>query len=130
MIKIGLSVAAIGLLSTAALAQTLPARPDLSVNSDRPAMGTVSPVPAPDASTRPGQEQGNRDITNKNRAGADNTSKPGTPGLPGSKSGPTMTKGGTKGGATESSGTSTPTQQQDESKVPGMKGSKSGPSEK
>lgn len=126
MIRIGLSVAAIGLLSTIALAQTLPARPDPSVNSDRPAMGTVSPVPAPDASTQPGQEQGNRDITNENPAPADNTSKPGTPGLPGSKSGPTVTKGG----ATESSGTSTSTQQQDESKVPGMKGSKSGPSEK
>lgn len=126
MIRIGLSVAAIGLLSTAALAQTPPSQPNPAVNSNQPAMGTVSPLPAPDASTQPGQEQGNRDIMNKNPVGADSTSKPGTPGLPGSKSGPTVTKGA----GTESSGSSTTTQQQDESKVPGMKGSKSGPSAK
>lgn len=127
MIRMSLSIAAIGLLSTAALAQTSPARPDPSVNSNRPAMGTVSPLPAPDASTQPGQEQGNREIMNKGAAGASGTSQPGTPGLPGSKSGPTATK---KGGAAESSGSSTSTKQQDESKVPGMKGSKSGPSAK
>ena len=126
MIRIGLSVAAIGFLSTAALAQTPPARPDPSVNSDRPAMGTVSPVPAPDASTQPGQERSNHEIINKNTAGADSTSKPGTPGLPGSKSGPAATKGGEASGSSASPNTSL----QDESKVPGMKGTKSGPTAK
>ena len=67
MIKLMLSAAAVGLLSVAALAQAPPTRPDASVNSDRPAMGKVGPIPAPDASTQAGQERGNAEITQKSK---------------------------------------------------------------
>ena len=67
MIKLGFSVAAIALLSTTVLAQTPSARPDANVSNDRPAMGKVAPIPAPDASTQPGQERGNAEIVQKSQ---------------------------------------------------------------
>lgn len=67
MIKLSLSATAIALLSTTALAQTPPARPDPSANNDRPATGKVAPIPAPDASTQAGQERGNAEIMQKSQ---------------------------------------------------------------
>ena len=62
--------------------------------------------------------------TQQNAPGAAGTSKPGVPGLPGSKSGPTVTPSGNtvSDTKTHSSG--------DQSGVPGLPGSKSGPAAK
>jgi hypothetical protein len=126
MLKLMIGISAATLLSAAAFAQTIPARPDPSVNANQSTTGSkVAPLPAPDASTQPGQERGNAEIleqSQQNAPGTGGTSKPGVAGLPGSKSGPTKTPE-----SLPQSGSSTPpTLQQDQSKVPGMTGSKSG----
>jgi hypothetical protein len=106
--------------------KNIPPRPDPSVKANQQTTGSkVSPLPAPDASTQPGQERGNAEIierSQQNAPGTGGTSKPGVAGLPGSKSGPTRTPEDQA-----QSGSSTPeTLQQDQSKVPGMQGTKSG----
>jgi hypothetical protein len=63
----------------------------------------------------------------QNAPGSGGVSKPGTAGLPGSKSGPVDRAPGGK--MPESSGSSA-APQQDQSKVPGMPGSKAGPTER
>jgi hypothetical protein len=84
MMKLMIGVSLAALLSTAALAQTdksIPARPDPSVNANQPTTGSkVAPLPAPDASTQPGQERGNAEIleqSQQNAPGTGGTSKPG-----------------------------------------------------
>lgn len=123
MIRLMTGIAALALLSGVALAQTnkdIPARPDPSVNTGQAGGSKVSPIPAPDASTQPGQERGNAQIleqSQQNAAGTGGTSKPGVQGKPGSKSGTTVAP---------ESGSSSNAIQQDQSKVPGMRDTESG----
>jgi hypothetical protein len=63
--------------------------------------------------------------TQQNAPGTGGVSKPGVPGSPGSKSGPTVTRSGTTAPDPTQRGTSG-----DQSKVPGLPGSKSGPAVK
>jgi hypothetical protein len=129
MLKLMIGISAATLLSAAAFAQTdksIPARPDPSVNANQPTTGSkVAPLPAPDASTQPGQDRGNAEIleqSQQNAPGTGGTSKPGVAGLPGSKSGATKTPESLP----QSGSTTPPTLQQDQSRVPGITGSKSG----
>jgi hypothetical protein len=75
----------------------------------------------------------------QNQPGTGGASKPGVQGLPGSKSGPTVKStdptatqraANPGAGAGSNDQTSTPTKNQDESKVPGLPGSKAGPATK
>lgn len=68
----------------------------------------------------------NPDYEKQNAPGTGGTSKPGVPGKPGSKSGPTTTPSG----AAPSTANKDMTKSHDESKVPGLPGSKSGPAAK
>lgn len=89
------------------------------------AMATL-PVQAQSSTSPPSTMQGQS--TDQNAPGSGGVSKPGTAGLPGSKSGPAAKPGS---GASDSgmSGSST-APQQDQSKVPGLPGSKAGPSQR
>jgi hypothetical protein len=62
--------------------------------------------------------------TQQNAPGAAGTSKPGVPGLPGSKSGPTVTPSGNTVPETKTHPSG------DQSGVPGLPGNKSGPAER
>jgi len=62
--------------------------------------------------------------TRDNPPGTAGTSKPGVPGLPGSKSGPTVTPSGNTASETKTHSSG------DQSGVPGLPGSKSGPAAK
>jgi len=79
-------------------------------------VAVIGAVPAIAQSTNPDEQK-------QNAPGAGGTSKPGVPGLPGSKSGPTATQSG----PAPSTAHKDMTKSHDESKVPGLPGSKSGP---
>ena len=77
MVKLMIGVSAAALLSATALAQTdknIPPRPDPSVKANQQTTGSkVSPLPAPDASTQPGQERGNAEIIERSQQNAPGT---------------------------------------------------------
>jgi len=79
-------------------------------------VAVIGAVPAIAQSTNPDEQK-------QNAPGVGGTSKPGVPGLPGSKSGPTATQSG----PAPSTAHKDMTKSHDESKVPGLPGSKSGP---
>ncbi len=88
MSKLSMAIAATVLLSTTALAQS----PSSQQPSPSAAGGTtttgdkVAPIPAPDASTQPGQERGNAQILEKNKGtatqGSGTTAQPTPPARP------------------------------------------------
>jgi hypothetical protein len=71
----------------------------------------------------PSSQSSAPDQGKQNAPGTGGTSKPGVAGLPGSKSGPAMTKSGDAAPSSQNE----MTKHRDESKVPGLPGSKSGP---
>jgi hypothetical protein len=78
----------------------------------------------------PAMAQTTNPPTQQNAPGTAGQSKPGVPGLPGNKSGPSDSRANTGAAAGDQGKANPGTAGSDESKVPGMPGNKSGPAQK